>query len=96
VKSVGDVWPTRLKQKPVGGFFHYGATGAAANAHAPERVENLEKAADIRDLLQDNEIVSWFWHLTDVLLPILTTNMNIFSKLPSPCRTNFSKKCGGP
>ena len=34
--------------------------GGAANAAAPERVKNLEKAADIRYLLQDNEIVSWF------------------------------------
>ena len=69
------------------------AAGAAANAPAPERVKNLEKAADIRDLLQDNEIVSWFWYLTDVL-PVLT-NMNLLFQATLPLPHKLFEKVWG-
>jgi hypothetical protein len=69
--------------------------GAAPTANAPtaQPVKNLEKAADIRDLLMDNEIVSWFWFLTDVL-PILT-NMNLLFQATLPLPHKLYEKVWG-
>jgi hypothetical protein len=69
--------------------------GAAPTANAPtaQPVKNLEKAADIRDLLMDNEIVSWFWFLTDVL-PI-KTNMNLLFQATLPLPHKLYEKVWG-